>query len=90
MPPEPARTPARPTTSSWLFPPQTQEAQLDEKWSFVAKKQKHCNPADAAAGRCGDCWDHVALDPAHRLVLSVVVGKRTEANACQVVITELK
>ena len=56
--------------------------QLDEKWSFVAKKQKHCRPGE---DRCGDCWDHVALDAASRLVLSVVAGKRTEANACQVV-----
>jgi IS1 family transposase len=56
--------------------------QLDEKWSFVAKKQKHCRPGEE---RCGDCWDHVALDAASRLVLSVAVGKRTEANAAQVV-----
>ena len=56
--------------------------QFDEKWSFVAKKQKNCGPADA---RCGDCWDHIALDPEHRLVVSAVVGKRTEANARQVV-----
>jgi IS1 family transposase len=56
--------------------------QLDEKWSFVAKKQKHCRPGQE---RCGDCWDHVALDAGSRLVLSVVVGKRTEANATQVV-----
>jgi IS1 family transposase len=56
--------------------------QLDEKWSFVAKKQKHCRPGEA---RCGDCWDHVALDAQSRLVLSVVVGKRTEENACTVV-----
>jgi IS1 family transposase len=55
--------------------------QLDEKWSFVAKKQKHCRLGE---DRCGDCWDHVALDAQSRLVLSVVVGKRTEANACQV------
>jgi IS1 family transposase len=68
--------------NSWPFPPATQEAQLDEKWSFVAKKQKHCQPMDV---HCGDCWDHVALDPEHRLVLSVVVGKRTEANARQLV-----
>jgi len=51
----------------------------------VAKKQKHCDPAEPADARCGDCWDHVALDPEHRLVLSVVVGKRTEANARQLV-----
>lgn len=56
--------------------------QLDEKWSFVAKKQKHCRPGE---NRQGDCWDHVALDAESRLVLSVVVGKRTEANATQVV-----
>jgi IS1 family transposase len=56
--------------------------QLDEKWSFVAKKQKHCRPGEE---RCGDCWDHVAVDAGSRLVLSVVAGKRTEANACQVV-----
>lgn len=28
--------------------------------------------------RRGDCWDHVALDPESRLVVSLVVGKRTE------------
>jgi IS1 family transposase len=59
--------------------------QFDEKWSFVAKKQKHCDPTDPADARCGDCWDHIALDPEHRLVVSAVVGKRTEANARQVV-----
>jgi IS1 family transposase len=48
--------------------------QFDEKWAFVRKKQKNCDPDDA---RCGDCWDHVALDPESRLVVSLVVGKRT-------------
>src|SRR5262245_25269818 len=74
--------PTKRTTSWWLFPPTTQEVHLDETWSFVAKKQKHCQPDET---QCGDCWDHVALDAASRLVLRVVVGKRTEANACQVV-----
>ena len=74
--------PAKPTTNSWLFPPTTQEVQFDEKWSFVGKKQKHCAPDEAS---CGDCWDHVALDPEHRLVVGAVVGKRTDANARQVV-----
>jgi IS1 family transposase len=73
------------TMNSWPFPPSTQEAQLDEKWSFVYKKQKHCNPAKPEDARCGDCWDHVALDPEHRLVLSVIVGKRTDKNATQLV-----
>src|SRR5215471_21236498 len=44
------------------------------------KKQKHCDPNDAADTEQGDNWDHVAFDPAHRLVLSVVPGKRTAAK----------
>jgi IS1 family transposase len=62
-------------TTSWsLFPPKTAEVQFDEKWAFVGKKQKNCQPDDDT---CGDCWDHVALDPESRLVVSLVVGKRT-------------
>lgn len=53
---------------------------MDEKWSFVGKKQKHCDDTNPADRRLGDCWDHVALDPVHRLVLSVVAGKRSAAN----------
>lgn len=66
------------TTSSWLFPPKTREAQFDEKWSFVGKKEKHCDPDKAEDAQQGDNWDHVAFDPEHRLVVSVVPGKRTE------------
>src|SRR5262249_17790771 len=73
----PATTPNSSTMNSWLFPPRTRAVQLDEKWSFVAKKEKHVDPADPQAPEQGDQWDHVALDPEHRLVLSVVVGKRT-------------
>jgi hypothetical protein len=81
MPYGPALRPNRLTTNSWLFPPATQEVPLDEKWSFVAKKQKHGRCDEA---RWGDGWDQVAFDPQQRLVVSVVVGKRTEANARQV------
>jgi IS1 family transposase len=52
--------------------------QFDEKWSFVGKKEKRCRPGHAADLLRGDCWDHVALDPEHRLVVSLVVGRRTE------------
>jgi IS1 family transposase len=55
--------------------------QLDEKWSFVGKKEKHCDPDDEADWFCGDQWDHVAFDPDSRLVLEVVVGKRLETTA---------
>ena len=53
---------------------------MDEKWAFVCKKQKHCDDDDPADDRFGDCWDHVAFDPTHRLVLGVVPGKRTSQN----------
>jgi IS1 family transposase len=54
--------------------------QFDEKWSFVGKKEKHCDPADPNDAKQGDNWDHVALDAEHRLVVSVVPGKRTTEN----------
>ena len=65
------------TTNSWLFPPQTREAQFDEKWSFVGKKEKHCDPAQPEDARQGDNWDHVAFDPEllrHWLPVDMYVG----------------
>ncbi|MCX7425534.1 MAG: hypothetical protein NTW96_07915, partial [Planctomycetia bacterium] len=50
--------------------------QFDEKWPFVGKKEKHCDPADPDDAKRGDSWDHVALDAERRLVVSVVPGKR--------------
>src|SRR5512143_1719036 len=80
-PAPPDSTPTTLTTSSWLFPPQTREVQFDEKWSFVGKKQKNCDPFDPADDHKGDWWDHVAYDPEHRLVLAVVPGARSIENA---------
>jgi IS1 family transposase len=60
------------------FPPTTEALQLDEKWAFVGKKEKNRDPEDIFSG---DQWDHVALDPDSRLVLSVVVGRRIPENA---------
>jgi hypothetical protein len=59
--------------------------QFDEKWSFVGKKEKRCDRGDPADDGCGDCWDHVALDAEHRLVLSVVPGRQSEEHAQLVV-----
>ena len=67
------------------FPPQTKELQFDEKWAFVGKKEKHCDPNDPNDAKQGDNWDHVAYDPESRLALSVVSGKRTSENAEAVV-----
>jgi hypothetical protein len=80
-----ASTPKRSTTKSWLFPPQTREVQFDEKWSYVAKKEKNCDPEEPSDRQQGDNGDHVAFDPEHRLVVSVVPGKRTEDKVHQLV-----
>jgi IS1 family transposase len=63
--------------------------QFDEKWSFVAKKEKHCRPDDPLAGEQGDNWDHVAFDPEHRLVVSVIPGKRTDEHV-QLLVNDFK
>jgi IS1 family transposase len=73
------------TMSSWPFPPRTEEIQFDEKWSFVFKKQEHCDPDDPADDHKGDWWDHVAYDPEHRLVLCVVPGARDAESVEEVV-----
>ena len=81
--------PAGSTTRSWPFPPRTREVQLDEKWSFVFKKQAHCDPADPADDHRGDWWDHVAIDAESRLVLAVVPGAR-DAESVEEVVGEVK
>jgi IS1 family transposase len=84
-PASPGSTPTTLTTSSWLVPPRTREVQFDEKWSFVAKKQKNCDPTDPADDHKGDWWDHVAYDPEHKLVLAVVPGARVIESVAEVV-----
>jgi hypothetical protein len=63
--------------------------QLDEKWSYVFKKQGHCDPDGPADANRGDYWDHVALDAESRLVLAVVPGAR-DAEAVEEVVGEVK
>jgi hypothetical protein len=69
-----------PTMNSWPFPPETREIQLDEMWSFVAKKQANCDPDDPADDHKGDWWDYVVYDAEHRLVLAVVPGAHSIEN----------
>ena len=68
------------------FSPKTRELQFDEKWSFVFKKEAHCEDDEKT---CGDIWDHTVIDPEHRLLLSIVPGKRT-GEMCQKVVDEAK
>ena len=44
-------------TNSWAFPPNTREVQFDEKWSFVGKKEKHCDPADPGDAKSSPASD---------------------------------
>jgi IS1 family transposase len=81
--------PGNSTTSGWLFPPNTREVQFDEKWSFVFKKQEHCDPDNPADDHKGDWWDHVAIDAESRLVLAVVPGTR-DAESVEEVVAEVK
>lgn len=59
--------------------------QLDEKWNFVAKKEKSCDPDDPGDDEKGDDWDHTAVDPESRLLLVVVPGERTAENCKEAV-----
>jgi IS1 family transposase/transposase-like protein len=50
--------------------------EFDEQWSFVKKKQKNCTAEDEH--QTGDFWDHTAIAPDSKLIVSLVVGKRTK------------
>ena len=65
--------------------PETREIPMDEAWSFVAKKEKNCDDDEPDDRFRGDCWDHVAFDPEHRLVVSVVPGERTAESVEELV-----
>ena len=50
------------------------------------KKQANCEEDEKEQG---DNWDHTAIDSEHRLLLSIVPGKRTTEN-CRKVVNEVK
>ena len=61
------------------------EAQFDEKWSYVGKKQKNCDPEDPEDLLKGDQWDHTVIDVDSRTVVSLVIGKRDSESLTEVV-----
>ena len=61
------------------------ECQLDELWTFIAKKEAHLTPLEKLAAIAGDAWVWIAFSPADKLVLAWVVGKRTLCSARQLV-----
>jgi hypothetical protein len=54
---------------------------LDELWSFGHTKDEHLPWAQTDHDTDGDAWVWVALAPEWRLVVALVVGKRTPAAA---------
>jgi hypothetical protein len=62
--------------------------QFDEKWNFIAKKEKNADPDDPDDDDKGDDWDHTAVDAEHRLLLAVVPGPRCAEN-CKAVVQEV-
>jgi IS1 family transposase len=54
--------------------------QVDELWSFVAKKGKRATPEDKAQGK-GDVWTWYALDQDSKLIIAYKVGDRDATNA---------
>jgi IS1 family transposase len=82
----PATTRPNSPTRGSPFPPKTNEVPFDENGSFVGQKQKNGEPDEA---RRGDCGDHVALDPETRLVVRLVVGKRT-ADATHALVRDFR
>jgi len=53
------------------------ECQLDELWTFIAKKEARLTSLEKLAAIAGDAWVWIAFSPVDKLVLAWVVGKRT-------------
>jgi IS1 family transposase/transposase-like protein len=62
------------------------ECQLDELWTFMAKKEARLTPLEKLAAIAGDAWIWIAFSPVDTLVLAWVVGKRTLGAARQLVV----
>jgi IS1 family transposase len=61
--------------------------ELDEAWSFVAKKQRHLKPIDPAD--FGDQYAFLALEGAGKAIISWRVGKRNGEN-CRAFLADLR
>ena len=62
------------------------ECQLDELWTFVAKKEDRLTPLEKLATVYGDAWVWIAFSPVCKLVPAWVVGKRTLQDARRLVL----
>ena len=53
-----------------------EQCQLDELWSFVAKKEKHVEPFEKLMGIYGDRWTALSFDPVSKIIPSRAHGRR--------------
>src|SRR5271169_2316935 len=49
-----------------------QQIEVDEIWGFIGAKRKNAD----RAGKYGDVWTYIALDPTTKLIPAFIVGKR--------------
>jgi IS1 family transposase len=60
---------------------QVAQAQLDELWTFVRKKEKRLSAWEQLHTEYGDTWIWTVFDPVNKLVLALLVGEREEEQA---------
>ncbi len=61
------------------------QVQLDELWTFVRKRGRTLKAWEKLHDEWGDTWIWVAFDPVHKLVIAMLIGKRTEEDAVRFV-----
>lgn len=61
------------------------ECQVDELWTFIAKKEAHLTPREKLQEVYGEAWVWSAFRPVGKLVAAWVVGKRTRRHARRLV-----
>jgi IS1 family transposase len=54
--------------------------EIDEQWTWVAKKNRHCTDAEKDSGAIGDQYLFLALDQDTGLIACHEIGKRTEVT----------
>lgn len=72
---------ARQILDSQMVNLQSRYVQVDEIWTFVAKKQKQCTEEEKREGEVGDQYVFVAMDSETKVVMASMVGKRSADNA---------
>ncbi len=60
---------------------QVEQAQVDELWTFVYKKEKTLSAWEKMHTEYGDTWIWTVVDPVHKLVLAFLIGDREEEEA---------